>query len=85
MVALMHCGSRPPDPGPFTTKPAHRQNGHHLVIQQNGTAKRPSSEQPIQWRKVLYDRQGVPDNYVPPTFLKDLKKNGKETARLVGC
>ena len=28
------------------------------------------------WRKVLYDKQGVADNYVPKTFLKDLKKNG---------
>lgn len=29
------------------------------------------------WEKVLYKHQGVPDNYVPPTFLKDLRKNGK--------
>lgn len=30
-----------------------------------------------KWEKVLYKHQGVPDNYVPPTFLKDLRKNGK--------
>lgn len=29
-----------------------------------------------EWRKVLYERQGVPDYYVPPSFLKDLRKNG---------
>lgn len=33
---------------------------------------------PQEWRKVLYDKQGVPDNFVPESFLKDLKKNGKD-------
>ncbi|XP_054724061.1 phosphatidylinositol N-acetylglucosaminyltransferase subunit C-like [Uloborus diversus] len=28
-----------------------------------------------KWQKILYDKQGVPDNYVDPTFLSDLKKN----------
>lgn len=29
----------------------------------------------VKWKKVLYDRQGVPDNYVDGTFLSDLRKN----------
>lgn len=36
-----------------------------------------STELSQEWRKVLYDKQGVPDNFVPKSFLKDLKKNGK--------
>ena len=28
------------------------------------------------WMKVLYLKQGVPDNYVPNSFLQDLRKNG---------
>lgn len=28
-----------------------------------------------KWRKVLYENQGVPDNYVDETFLDELKKN----------
>lgn len=27
------------------------------------------------WRKVLYEDQGVPDNYVDPTFLREMRKN----------
>lgn len=27
------------------------------------------------WKKVLYERQGVPDNYVDSSFLSDLRKN----------
>lgn len=30
----------------------------------------------FEWNKVLYEKQGVADHYVPPSFLKDLKKNG---------
>jgi len=28
-----------------------------------------------RWRKILYEDQGVPDNYVDSTFLEELKKN----------
>lgn len=28
-----------------------------------------------KWKKVLYERQGVPDNHVDDTFLSDLRKN----------
>lgn len=36
----------------------------------------------IEWKKVLYEKQGVPDHYVPPSFLKDLRKNGKFDIKL---
>lgn len=29
-----------------------------------------------EWRKVLYKHQDVPDNFVPNTFLQDLRTNG---------
>ena len=29
----------------------------------------------IRWRKVLYERQNVPDNYVDASFLTEMKKN----------
>ncbi|XP_063056489.1 phosphatidylinositol N-acetylglucosaminyltransferase subunit C [Engraulis encrasicolus] len=29
----------------------------------------------VPWRKVLYERQPYPDNYVDPKFLQDLKRN----------
>lgn len=33
----------------------------------------------ITWRKVLYEKQSqYPDHYVPDSFLKDLRKNGKK-------
>ena len=28
-----------------------------------------------KWRKVLYEDQGVPDNYVDESFLDEMKKN----------
>jgi hypothetical protein len=31
----------------------------------------------VPWKKVLYQKQGFPDDYVPETFLKDLRKNGQ--------
>lgn len=36
----------------------------------------------IEWKKVLYERQGVADHYVPPSFLQDLKKNGNKSIDL---
>ena len=30
-----------------------------------------------RWKKVLYEDQGVPDNYVDESFLEELKKNRK--------
>lgn len=30
-----------------------------------------------RWRKVLYEDQGVPDNYVDESFLDEMKKNRK--------
>lgn len=29
------------------------------------------------WKKVLYEDQGVPDNYVDKSFLEEMKKNCK--------
>lgn len=38
----------------------------------------------MEWRKVLYDRQGCPDDYVPPdSFLKELRKNGQSPCNVV--
>ncbi len=28
-----------------------------------------------KWRKILYEDQDVPDNYVDRTFLEEMKKN----------
>lgn len=36
----------------------------------------PSCGMSVVWNKVLYQKQGFPDDYVPDTFLKDLRKNG---------
>jgi hypothetical protein len=30
-----------------------------------------------EWKKVLYEKNDLPDDYVTETFLKDLRKNGK--------
>ena len=30
-----------------------------------------------KWRKILYEDQGVPDNYVDESFLEEMKKNRK--------
>ncbi|KAK2176341.1 hypothetical protein NP493_668g01054 [Ridgeia piscesae] len=32
-------------------------------------------ERKIKWKKILYEDQGVPDNFVDDTFLEELKKN----------
>ena len=37
-----------------------------MIIKMAGTPK---------WRKILYEDQGVPDNYVDGSFLDELKKN----------
>ena len=29
----------------------------------------------MKWKKILYEDQGVPDNFVDDTFLEELKKN----------
>jgi len=29
----------------------------------------------VRWRKILYEDQGVPDNYVDESFLDEMKKN----------
>lgn len=39
----------------------------------------------IEWKKVLYEKQGVPDHYVPPSFLKDLRKNGNISIKSAEC
>jgi phosphatidylinositol glycan class C protein len=28
-----------------------------------------------KWRKILYEQQNVPDNYVDDSFLDEMKKN----------
>ena len=33
----------------------------------------PTTKQP--WRKVLYEKQPYPDNFVDASFLEELKKN----------
>ena len=32
-----------------------------------------------KWRKILYEDQGVPDNYVDESFLDEMKKNCKSS------
>lgn len=36
-----------------------------------------SGDEDDGWNKVLYLKQGFPDDYVPQSFLKDLRKNGQ--------
>lgn len=31
------------------------------------------------WRKILYEEQDYPDNYVDESFLDELRKNGEIT------
>nr|XP_027196475.1 phosphatidylinositol N-acetylglucosaminyltransferase subunit C-like [Dermatophagoides pteronyssinus] len=52
-------------------------NGHHhnSSIKQSVSTSSSHRKNHKEWQKVLYKHQGVPDNYVPPTFLKDLRKN----------
>ena len=57
--------------------PGHSQNHHHnSSIKQSVSTSSSHRKNHKEWQKVLYKHQGVPDNYVPPTFLKDLRKNG---------
>lgn len=37
----------------------------------------------IKWRKILYEHQNVPDNYVDESFLEEMKKNCKQIAKLL--
>ena len=41
-------------------------NIHGVNMNENGTKR---------WRKILYEDQGVPDNYVDESFLDEMKKN----------
>jgi len=34
-----------------------------------------NENQSKRWRKILYEDQGVPDNYVDESFLDEMKKN----------
>lgn len=36
----------------------------------------------IKWRKILYEHQNVPDNYVDESFLEEMKKNCKQISKL---
>ena len=38
-----------------------------------------------KWRKILYEDQGVPDNYVDRSFLDELKKNCKLAMEGASC
>ncbi|XP_012695022.1 phosphatidylinositol N-acetylglucosaminyltransferase subunit C [Clupea harengus] len=40
-----------------------------------GADSGPCAPPAVPWRKVLYERQPYPDNYVDPRFLEDLKRN----------
>ena len=43
-----------------------KRNRGHMIIKMAAVPK---------WRKILYEDQGVPDNYVDASFLDELKKN----------
>ena len=47
---------------------AHHYHHYHHQLSSNQRSE--------SWIKVLYLKQGVPDNFVPNSFLKDLRKNG---------
>jgi len=56
------------------------KKNHHIHL--NGSINHfeyqvQQQQQQQEWLKVLYLKQGVPDNFVPVTFLQDLRKNGK--------
>lgn len=39
--------------------------------------KNMAARRKIKWRKILYEHQNVPDNYVDDSFLDEMKKNCK--------
>ncbi len=43
-----------------------------------GDRNRPNmrKKESVPWRKILYEKQDYPDNFIGPGFLQDLKKNG---------
>lgn len=54
------------------------QSSDRPKILTNGSLKNHLHEHSSwEWKKVLYLKQNVPDNYVPESFLQDLRKNGK--------
>ncbi|CAG2102220.1 unnamed protein product [Medioppia subpectinata] len=46
-----------------------------MTITRTTKSGKTDHKETIEWKKVLYERQGVKDHYVPPSFLKDLRKN----------
>ncbi|KAH9521110.1 hypothetical protein DERF_004786 [Dermatophagoides farinae] len=52
-----------------------KSNGYNSSIKESISSSSSPERNDQEWQKVLYKRQGVPDNYVPTTFLKDLRKN----------
>ena len=37
------------------------------------------------WKKVLYEDQGFPDNYVDRSFLEEMKKNCEYLNNIIAC
>ena len=38
-----------------------------------------------KWRKILYEKQPYPDNFVPPIFLEELRTNGLFSYSYLPC
>ncbi|XP_059471571.1 phosphatidylinositol N-acetylglucosaminyltransferase subunit C [Neocloeon triangulifer] len=46
-----------------------------MEMMENSEHKQIYRPEPVTWRRVLYENQGLPDNYTDTTFLYELKKN----------
>lgn len=71
-----------PAPSPQDDEDFHesRANGRveaerNLNVPRNGKLRYGGSKQKPQWKKLLWVKQDYPDNWVDPTFLKDLQRN----------
>lgn len=55
-------------------------SGSHGALSAADVREEPELAGKKRWRKVLYEQQPYPDNYVDDSFLSELKVEGEQTA-----